>query len=253
MISETFSRSVVLAGASGILLFYPIVFLARPADPSTQQPDPKKYQHAVTRSADAARIITLLALLPDSGLSKELMDKAEAVGVFPKVKKETAMFTSTTVGYGVISVRQESGWSLPAFYQFYGGGFGNPFANTDSFGIILLFMSKDSLNWFEEGGVQLGNEKKAVEGPVGPVSEAQRKELAGAQILAYAYFNGNLSGKAFGKSFWKSFALNPDNNVNRPLYGVKGREVLAGKKIDPTSVLPGIPAFPEALAKYYGR
>jgi hypothetical protein len=62
-----------------------------------------------------------------------------------------------------------------------------------------------------------------------------------------------LSGKAFGKSFWKSFLLNPDNNINTPLYGMKGREVLAGKKIENTAVIPAtIPKVTEALEKYYG-
>lgn len=255
MSSNTFWTSVFLVAAIGtIIMLHPRVFSMGTKEASGQQPDPKKFQYAVTRSADAAKIITLLAVLPESELPKELMDKAEAVGVFPKVKKETAMFTSTTQGYGVISVRQESGWSVPAFYQFYGGGFGNPFANSDSFGIILLFMSKGSVGWFDKYGLQLSNEKKAIEGPVGSISDAQRRELEGAQILAYAYFNGNLSGRSFGKSFWKSFALNPDNDINKPIYGMKGHEVLAGrKKIGPPGVLPGISAFQEALAKYYGR
>ena len=76
--------------------------------------------------------------------------------------------------------------------------------------------------------------------------------MKGAQILAYAYLNGKLSGKSFGKSFWKSFLLNPDNKINTPLYGMKGREVLAGKKIQATGAIPPtIPTFTEQLQKYY--
>jgi hypothetical protein len=114
-------------------------------------------------------------------------------------------------------------------------------------------MTKDALDWFEKGRVHLKNEKKAIEGPVGTISDAQRKELEEAQILAYAFFNGRLSGTAFGKSFWKSFALNPDNNINNPVYGMKGREVLAGKPVDPATVVPGIASFQEALVKYFAR
>lgn len=218
---------------------------------ASQQPDPKKFQHAVDRSADAARIISSLALVPDIGMPKELVDKALAVAVFPKVLREAALFTHTSQGYGVISVRQGKSWSVPAFYRFSGGGYGKPFANSDTHAVILLFMSKESLEWFERGGVPLSNEKKAIEGPVGTISDSQQKELQGASILAYAYYNGKLSGTAFGKSFWKKFLLNPDNNINNPIYGVKGREVLAGKAIDPASILAGIPAFQEALVKHY--
>jgi lipid-binding SYLF domain-containing protein len=220
---------------------------------AVQKPDPKRFQHAVNRSADAGRIITLLAVAPDSDLPKEIADRAEAIGVFPKVVKETAMFSQVSKGYGVISARTEKGWTLPAFYQFGGGGYGNPFANTETYAVILLFMTKDSLKWFEKGGVPLKNQKKAIEGPIGTVTDEQRKQLADLPVLAYAYYNGKLNGKAFGTSFWKSFGLNPDNNINTPVYGIKGREVLAGANLDPATVLAGIPTFQEALVKYYSR
>jgi len=47
--------------------------------------------------------------------------------------------------------------------------------------------------------------------------------------------------------------LNPDNNINNPVYGVKGREVLAGAKIDPANILSGIPEYQATLVKYYRR
>jgi lipid-binding SYLF domain-containing protein len=212
----------------------------------------KKFSHAVERSEDAGRIIASLALLPDTGFPQELIRKAEAVAVFPKIKKETALFMQSSQGYGVISTRTESGWSPPSFYQFAGGGYGSPFAQSETFGIILLFMTKEAVAAFEKGGVPLKGEKKAIAGPVGVITDEQRKELEGAHILAYAYFNGKLKGDAFGKSFWKKFILDPDNNINKPLYGMKGREVLAGKKVDTTALPTGILAYQEALQKYYG-
>lgn len=231
-----------------VTLMTSAVLLAVGSNASAQKP---RFAHAIERSGDAGRIISLLALVPDSGLPKELIDKAEAVGVFPKVRKETGLFLTVTDGYGVISVRQEGGWSLSAFYQFAGRG--SLFAKNEESAVILLFMTKDALSWFEKGGVPLKNEKKALAGPVGIITDEQRKELEGAQILAYAYYNGKLDGTAFGKSFWKSFGLNPDNNINKPIYGMKGREVLAGKKLDPSTVPTGISAFQEALDKYYPR
>lgn len=51
--------------------------------------------------------------------------------------------------------------------------------------------------------------------------------------------------------FWKSFGLNPDNNINKPMYGMKGREVQSGKKVDPSTVPAGISAYQEALEKHY--
>lgn len=211
-----------------------------------------KFPDAIERSEHAGKIIELLAIAPDGGLPKELIDRAEAVGVFPKVERLIALFTQATQGYGVISTRLESGWSMPAYYQFAGSGYGNPFAKDETYGIILLFMTKDAVAAFEKGGVPLKNEKKALAGPVGAITDEQRKELEGAHILAYAYFNGKLKGTDFGKSFWKKFLLDPDNKINKPLYGMKGREVLAGKTVNAASLPAGIPAYREALQKYYG-
>ena len=212
----------------------------------------KKFSHAVERSEHAARIIELLAILPDRGVPKELLDKAVAIGVFPKVKKESALFTHTTQGYGVISARIDNSWTMPAFYEFWGAGYGNPFAGNDMYGVILLFMTKDAVDAFEKGGVKLKGERKGIAGPVGTITDEQRKELEGAHILAYAYFNGMLKGTSFGKSVWKGFALNPDNNINKPLYGMKGREVLAGKRVETASLPAGIPVYQEVLQQHYG-
>ena len=204
-----------------------------------------KFPRAIERSGDAARIISLLSNA-ESGLPKELIDQAKAIGVFPKVTKETSMFTQVTQGFGVISARLETGWTAPAFYAFGGGGYGKPFARTEMSALILLWVAA-----FEKGRVQLSGEKKGVAGAVGTITEEQRKELAGAQVVAYSYYNGKLSGTVFQKSFWKSFALNPDNKINNPLYHMKGREVLAGKKIDEGSLPSGILAFQEALKKHW--
>lgn len=212
-----------------------------------------KFRHAVTRSEDAGKIMSILAQLPEIGMPKELIDRAEAIAVFPKVVRHTDIVTQVSKGYGVISARQGQGWSMPAFYRFRGEGFGGPFVDPDARCVILLFMSKDALSWFEKGGLPLKNEKKAVEGPVGTITDVQRKELEGVPILAYSYFNGKLDGTAFGKSFWKSFNLNPDNNINKPVYGIKGREVLLGKQVDTAVVLPGISAYRDALTKYFSR
>jgi hypothetical protein len=51
--------------------------------------------------------------------------------------------------------------------------------------------------------------------------------------------------------FFRDFILDQDNNINEPLYGARGREVLAGRKVDSASLPSGISAFQEALQKYF--
>ena len=228
-------------------VWFVVLFFSASAVPAQK---PNKFPDAIERSGGAGRIVSLLALT-DSGLPRELIDNARAIGIFPRVRKEQAMLTSMTQGYGVISARLDDGWSAPAFYNFTGGGYGNPFAKNQMHSVIFLFMTKEALDWFEKGGVPLRNEKKALPGPVGSITDEQRKEMEGTQIFAYAYYNGSLNGTAFGKSFWKNFLLNPDNKINKPLYGMKGREVLAGKKVDLGSLPAGITDYREALQKHF--
>ena len=223
--------------------------LAAVALPAAAQ---NKFPKAIERSKDAGRIVELLAVVPDSDLPKELVEKARAVGVFPKVRRESALFVSSSQGYGVISARGAGGWTAPAFYFFGGSGYGSPFAESETYGLVLLFMTEEALDAFEKGAIKLKGERKALAGPVGTITEEQRKEIEGAHILAYAYYNGRLKGTTFGKSFWKSFLLNPDNNINKPLYGMKGREVLAGKEVKTGDIPDGILAYRQALEKYYG-
>ena len=221
---------------------------------SQTSPQPAaKFRHAVTRSEDASRIMSILAQLPEIGVPKELMERAEAIAVFPKVVRHTDVITEVSKGYDVISARKDEGWTIPAFYRFRGEGFSGPFADPGAHCVILLFMKKDALSWFEKGGVPLKNEKRAVEGPVGSISADRRNEVESVPILAYSYYNGILNGTTFGKSFWKSFSLNPDNNINQPVYAMKGREVLTGKQIDPAAVVTGISAYRDALTKYFAR
>ena len=226
---------------------FSLILVAAPA--AAQKPKAERFAYAVERSRDAARIVALLTALPEEGIPRELIDRSSAIGVFPKVERETIYFTHMIHGYGVISVRRTNDWTMPAFYQFMGAGYGNPFSEKENYGVILFFFGQDAVDSFEKGGVRLNKEKQTVAGPVGVITEAQRKELENARVVAYAYYNGKLKGTEYNSRF----ALNPDNNINTPLYGVKGREILAGKEPDPAMLPDGIAAYREALKKNYGR
>lgn len=136
----------------------------------------QKFAHAIERSNDAGRIINILASIDDSGFPRELVDKAKAVAVFPKVEKQTSLFSTVTHGYGVISARDGEGWTSPAFYAFGGGGFGSPFAKDVAFGVIFLFMTDKALSEFESGGFKLKEGNETLPGPVtSSLTDEQRK------------------------------------------------------------------------------
>ena len=217
---------------------------------STQKPAAEKFKHAIERSEDAARLMSLLAE-PNSGFPKELIDKARVIAVFPHATRQEVLVRRFLQGYGVISARQENGWSLPAFYQFVSAPRKFSGSSADTLALVLLFMNKDAASWLEKDKSKFKGDHAGTLGPVGTLTEEQLKQMAGAQIVAYTYYNGMLNGRRIDPDFFKDFILDQDNNINQPLYSGKGHEVLTGKKIDSASVPSGISAFQEALQKYW--
>ena len=220
---------------------------------AAQKKTPQKFNDAIKRSEGASELIIKLAQLPQNGIPKELVDKAEAIGVFP-CKKTDLLIEHAVICPGVISRRLPDGWSLPAYYRFGGGGFGRPDqALRDSGAMILLFMDKNSIGWLEKG-ILLKNEKAAAAGSLGTMNVEQKERLRNAHIIAYSYRKDVLVGRDLKESgFLRGIALGQDRHLNENLYGIKGHEVLAGKNISSTSLPTGITAFQQALKKYYNR
>ena len=223
-----------------------------PIQSLAQKRAPQKFNDAIKRSESAAEVIGRVAQLSQNGIARELIDKAEAVGVFP-CKKTDMLIEHAVVCPGVLSRHLEKTWSLPVFFKFGGGGFGRPDpALRQSVAMILLFMDKESLGWLDKA-TGFGDEKQAVAGIVGAMTKEQMDELTKAHVIVYADRKDGLRGENLKGSFWKAVGLGPDNNINQGLYGLKGHDVLAGKETSYSALTPRIPAFQQALQKYYGR
>ena len=110
-------RSRALAMLSLILS---LGFLTMPA---LAQQKGKKADEATRRSQDAATVFNEIMGAPDNGIPKELIDKAQAIAVFPGVLKAAFIFGGRE-GKGVISRRTPQGWTTPAFFNLGGGSFG---------------------------------------------------------------------------------------------------------------------------------
>ena len=226
-----------------------VLLFAPPA--SVQKPAGDKFKYLVERSQDAAQILSLLAEQPKSGFPKDLIAKAQIVAIFPRVTKQGVLVRQFLQGYGVISARRDNGWSLPAYYQFTSSE--RKFSNKppETLAVVLVFLSKDAASWFAREGPKLKGERAAMLGPVGDVNQEQSKQLAGAPVVAYTYYNGRLNGSDIDPGLFKDIILDQDNHANLPLYGTSGQEILAGRKIDQTTITEGVAAFQEALQKYW--
>ena len=181
---------------------------------------------------------------PDRSIPKDLLDRAEAVAVFPSMLK-AGFVVGGRGGSGIISRRVTGGWSAPAFFKMGGASVGLQIgaAKTD---LVLLFMNQDALRGLLEDKLELGGEASAAAGPVGRSAAASTNLTLDAGILSYSYSKG-----LFGGLEIKGVVINPDNNLNEALYGYKARDVLTGaNKVKMADVPQGIIIFPNTLARY---
>jgi lipid-binding SYLF domain-containing protein len=207
----------------------------------------KKAQAAAEQSAKAARVFEEIMGTREKSIPKDLLDKAEAVAVFPGVLKG-GLIVGGRGGSGVISRRVANGWSAPAFFDLAGGSVGLQIgvASTD---YILLFMNEHAVESLLSDKFEIGGEGSAAAGPVGRSASASTDVKLNAQILSYSRSRGAFAGLEL-----KGVVIKPDNEDNVQVYGMNARDILTGSnKISAEQMSEGVRVFPETLGKYSTR
>src|SRR5437764_12803050 len=211
---------------------------------SAQSKQAKKITEATERSRRAAKVFTEIMAAPDKAIPHDLLDKAEAVAVFPNVIK-AGFIVGGRGGSGVISRRVNGGWSAPAFFKLGGASVGLQIGESST-DFVLLFMNEDALKGLLEDKLELGGEGSIAAGPVGRTAAASTNLTLDAGIISYSRSKGLFAGLEL-----KGVVINPENNLNEALYGLKARDVLTGANKVKMSDLPaGVIVFPNALARY---
>jgi lipid-binding SYLF domain-containing protein len=108
-------------------------------------------------------------------------------------------------------------------------------------------MNKNALDWFQEGRFEFKDFRAGVAGPIGKLSRQADLEMSGAGVIMYMLVDGKLKGMGVDSDFFDGSFIDPDNNINKPVYGLKGREVLQGKAPKAATTTPGLTAFTDIL------
>src|SRR6266550_5071681 len=202
-----------------------------------------RLQDASRHAREAAEVFTEIMNIKEKAIPKELLDKAEAIAVFPDVIKAAFVFGGRG-GQGVISRRIRGGWSAPAFFNLSGGSFGAQIGaqKTD---YVLLIMNDDGLNGLLKDKFEIGGEVSVAAGPVGREAAASTDAMLNAGILSYSRSKGLFIGAAL-----KGAAITPDNDLNQAVYGMKSDEVLSTKPMSVGKMPPSVRIFPRTLVRY---
>ena len=206
-----------------------------------------RLKDATRHSSDAAKVFTEIMNVREKAIPKELLDKAEAIAVFPGVIKAAFIFGGKG-GQGVISKRTPKGWSAPAFFNLSGGSFGAQIGATKT-DYVLLIMNQDGLNGLLKDKFEIGGEVGVAAGPVGREAAASTNPRLDAGILSYSRSKGAFIGAAL-----KGAVISPDNDLNEAVYdGKKAKDVLTDTSMTLSQMPAGVRIFPRTLARYSQR
>src|SRR5256885_3875125 len=214
---------------------------------SAQKTDSKQIAEASRDAQKAADAFTEIMNVPERAIPQSLLDKAEAIAVFPGVIK-AGFIIGGRGGRGVISRRGRGGWSPPAFFNLGGGSVGLQIgaSKTD---FVLLFLNQDALGGLLQDKFEIGGEGSAAAGPVGRSASASTDAQLKAGILSYSRSKGLFAGLEI-----KGVVISADNDDNIAVYGKKAPEILSPTQRWTMSKMPaGVRIFPRTLARYSTR
>lgn len=207
----------------------------------------RKARDAANQSAKAAHVFEQIMATREKSIPRDLLDRAEAVAVFPSVIK-AGFILGGRGGRGVISRRVAGGWSAPAFFDLAGGSIGLQIG-ASSTDFVLLFMNENAVESLLGDKFEIGGEGSAAAGPVGRSASASTDLKLNAQILSYSRSKGAFAGLEL-----KGVVIKPDNEDNHQVYGMSARDILTGSdKISMARMPEGVRIFPLTLSRYSRR
>src|SRR5947209_17213922 len=241
--SKSIKSTVFLSLCISLILLVNVCVAAQ----TDRERSARKAREAADQSAKAARVFDQIMATREKSVPQDLLDRAEAVAVFPNVIKG-GFIVGGRGGSGVISRRVAGGWSAPAFFDLGGGSVGLQIgaALTD---YILLFMNENAVASLLSDKFEIGGESSAAAGPVGRSASASTDAKLNAQILSYSRSKGAFAGLEL-----KGVVIKPDNDENVQVYGMTARDILTGaNKISMDKMPAGVRVFPQTLARYSKR
>lgn len=224
-----FIRRVVIASA---VLALTACSMMSPNSDSIQ--DSSEGQGAL--ATNAANVLAREMSEPrDKRIPQELVNKARCIAVFPSVI-EAGFILGARRGKGLVSCHQgSSGWSqaAPAVYTVSGGSVGLQ-AGASSSSVVLLFLTRDSLDGLLESEIKLGSEIGVTAGPIGfnaDVSSAPSPVVSYVTSKNGLFAGINLSGSR----------LSFNESANADIYQTE---------VSPSSILLNTNTVPASVGPY---
>jgi lipid-binding SYLF domain-containing protein len=182
------------------------------------------------RLRESQKVLESFTDLSEQSVPTWLLERAYGIVVIPQVIKGAVVFGGRG-GRGVMAVRNPDGsWSDPVFVTLAGGSWGFQFG-VQSSDVVLVLMSRQSVEGISGGKVTLGADASVAAGPLGRSASANTDATFKAQVLSYSRSEGLFFGVALDGS-----VISVDDKANESAYGVAdvlASQILEGKITNP--------------------
>ena len=178
---------------------------------------------------ESEQVLREAVTAPDNHIPRELLERAECIGVFPEVKKG-AFMVGGEFGRGLFTCRQDDGsMSAPAFFKIGGPSFGWQFGG-QSADIVLLIMNESGVRHLLEDKFTIGGNASAVAGPVGRTARAATDIQLHAQILSWSRSRGAFLGVSLD-----GVVIKPSQDSIQAYYGepLTASDILIDNQVEP--------------------
>jgi len=198
------------------------------------------------RIRESAVVLTEIMEAPDKAIPRSVLDKAEALVVFPSTLKGGFIFGGHR-GRGIISVRDSETrqWSAPAFLTLTGASFGAQIGG-QAVDLVLVVMNRRGLENLLTNQFKIGADASVAAGPIGRDAEASTDIQLRAQILSYSRTRGIFAGVTI-----KGSSIRQDRDANERFYGYphRTRDIVLDGRAKP---LPPVDPWLEAVRRWVG-
>ena len=215
-----------------------VLVLALAVAPAAAQSDEAE------RVSRATTVFEEIMEAPDAAIPRAVLDRAEAVAIFPNTIKAGFVFGGHR-GRGVITAlnRETGAWSPPAFLTLTGGSFGLQIGG-QAVDLVLVVMNRRGLENLLRNEFKIGGDASAVVGPLGRDAEASTDIQLRAEILSYSRTRGLFAGVSI-----KGSTVRADEDANERFYNdrLSSEQIVLEGATGPSVAPQAVTDFRESL------
>lgn len=176
-----------------------LAFPARLAGQAVQAPPLETWSPEAAIVDASGEVLREIMTIPMRSIPGTLLAEARGIAIVPRLLKG-AFLVGVRHGRGLVVVRDEAGdWRGPVFISLTGGSFGWQVGIQET-DIILVFVTRQSVQGLLRGKFTIGADAAATAGPVGREASMATDHTLKAEIYSYSLSRGLFAGLALDGS-----------------------------------------------------